>query len=248
VALITKHKQQQTSKLFDPTYPGARLPLSQRSSLAPRWVCPHLTLYAFPKAFLTKPDAPYLKPYEPQPYPTPPMRPGQRSVDMSMQVVAFHSRVVAGPTLRTKIRRRLKEAVRLIITRGAAVEASRRGPKVVFRAEDVGADKWIVPGACCPCTCRSSVFAVLGQRGVRDGSRGSNPDWTYVAVPTTEMLRMPFAEQVDLVRKGLGFLHQRIPEVKVTLRRGQRRNATPLVRLPPESRAPSTFYLTSLPG
>ncbi|KAI0301430.1 chondroitin AC/alginate lyase [Russula brevipes] len=196
VALISKYKQQQTSELFDPTYPGAHLPSSQRQSLAPRWVNRHLTLYAFPKAFLTKPDAPHLKPHELRPYPTPPMRPGQRSVDMSMQVVAFHSRVVAQPTVRSKIRRRLKEAVRLIVTRGAAVEASRRGPKVVFRAGDVGADKWIVP------------------------------DWTYVAVPTTEMLRMPFAEQVDLMRKGLGFLHGRIPEVEAIFRRSHRQNAT----------------------
>jgi hypothetical protein len=66
---------------------------------------------------------------------------------MSMQVVAFNSRVLLRPTVRTKIKRRLKEAVRLIITRGAAVEESRRGLKIVFRAEGVGADKWIVPGA-----------------------------------------------------------------------------------------------------
>jgi hypothetical protein len=66
---------------------------------------------------------------------------------MSMQVVAFNSRVVLRPTVRTKIKRRIKEAVRLIVTRGAAVEESRGSkPRVVFRPEDVGAEKWIVPG------------------------------------------------------------------------------------------------------
>lgn len=67
---------------------------------------------------------------------------------MSMQVIAFNSRVVIRPTMRTKIKRRLKEAVRLIVTRGAAVEESRGATlRVVFRPEDVGAEKWIVPGA-----------------------------------------------------------------------------------------------------
>jgi hypothetical protein len=146
VSLVTKHKPQPTSELFDSTYPGAHLSLDERRSLAPRWVSQHLILYAFPKAFLSRPDVPYSKPYKPRPYPEPPLCPEQRSVDMSMQVVAFHSRIVLRPFVRTKIKRRLKEAVRLIITRGAAVEESRKGPKIVFRAEDLGADKWIVPG------------------------------------------------------------------------------------------------------
>ena len=67
---------------------------------------------------------------------------------MSLQVVAFNARVAVRPTMRTKIKRRIKEAVRLIVTRGAAVEESRgASPKVVFRPEDVGAEKWIMPGA-----------------------------------------------------------------------------------------------------
>lgn len=65
-----------------------------------------------------------------------------------MQVIAFNARVALRPTMRTKIKRRMREAVRLIVTRGAAVEESRGGsPKVVFRPEDVGAEKWIMPGA-----------------------------------------------------------------------------------------------------
>ncbi|KAI0255057.1 hypothetical protein BJV78DRAFT_1359042 [Lactifluus subvellereus] len=198
VVLITKHTPQPTSELFDPTYPGAHLSLDKRQSLAPRWVSPHLTLYAFPKAFLSRPDAPYSRPYKPRPYPEPPRRPEQRSVDMSMQVVAFNSRVVLRPTVRTKIKRRLKEAVRLIVTRGAAVEESRRGPKIAFRAKDVGADKWIVP------------------------------DWTYIALPTTEIFCMPFTEQIDLMRKALGSLYRHIPEVEKVLRRNGRRDAASL--------------------
>ena len=87
-----------------------------------------------------------------------------------MQFVAFNTRLVLRPTLRVKIKRRLKEAIRLIVTRGAAVEKSSGGPKLVFRGGDVGADKWIVPGACilfhsthrffstALCECRGAVF------------------------------------------------------------------------------------------
>jgi hypothetical protein len=63
-----------------------------------------------------------------------------------MQFLTFNSRVVLRPTVRVKIKRRLREAVNLIVTRGAGVEKSRKGLKLVFRAEDVGAEKWIAPG------------------------------------------------------------------------------------------------------
>ena len=50
-------------------------------------------------------------------------------------------------------------------------------------------------------------------------------------MPTTEMFRMPFAEQLGLVRKALEFVHQRIPEVEKILR-GSRQAHKPLVCLP----------------
>lgn len=43
-------------------------------------------------------------------------------------------------------------------------------------------------------------------------------DWTYAALPTTEMLCMPFAEVLGMMRQALGHLHQRIPEVESILR------------------------------
>ncbi|KAI9438027.1 hypothetical protein H4582DRAFT_2057532 [Lactarius indigo] len=201
LVLVTKYKPQPTSELFDPSYPGAHLPLGQRQALTLRWVSKHFNLYAFPKAFLSKPDAPYSLPYVPRPYPARPQRPEQRSVDMSMQVVAFNSRITLGPTVRTKLKRRIKEAIRLIVTRGAAVEESGDAtPRVVFRPEDVGAEKWIVPGD-------------LAKLPV---------DWTYVALPTTEMFRMPFTEQLDLMRKALESIRRRVPDVEKTLRNGER--------------------------
>ena len=86
---ITKRTSQLISRLFNPTYPGAHLSRDKCQSLAPRWVGPHLMLYAFHRAFVSRPDAPYSKPYKLQPYPELPRRPKQRSVDMSMQVITF---------------------------------------------------------------------------------------------------------------------------------------------------------------
>ena len=55
-------------------------------------------------------------------------------------------------------------------------------------------------------------------------------DWTYVALPTTKLFRMPFVEQLDLMRKALWTLRRRIPEVENILRSSGRRDATSHVR------------------
>jgi len=196
VVLVTKYAPQPTSALVDPTYPGAHLSLNQRRSLTPSWTSPHLTLHAYPKAFLSKPDVQYPEPFKLRPYPAPPRKPEQSSADMSMQVLMLNSRVVLRSTVRMKIKRRLKEAVKLIVTRGAAVEESRKGLKVVFRTEDVGADKWIAP------------------------------DWTYVALPTSEMFRMSFAELINLTRQALVFLRRCHPEAERVLRCSARENGS----------------------
>ena len=142
---------------------------------------------------------------------------------MSMQVIASNLRVVIRPTMRTKIKRRLKEAVRLIVTRGAAVEESHGAtPRVVFRPEDVGAEKWIVPGT-------SSIRFCWGELAK------VSADWTYMALPTTEMFRMPFTEQLGLMRSALESIRRRIPDVEKTLRSGERQAPNSFVRLPSSS-------------
>lgn len=60
-----------------------------------------------------------------------------------------------------KTKRRQREAIRLFISHGAAVEESRKSLKLVFRAENVGANRWIVLVRTCV-----SPIQVLG-RGVR---------------------------------------------------------------------------------
>ena len=105
MALVTNYAKHLTSELIDPTYPGAHLPFKSQHSLGPRWTSPHLNLYTFPKAFLSEPEAQYVEPYKQRPYPAPPRRP-----DMSMQFLTYNSRIVIRPTVRIKIKRRLREA------------------------------------------------------------------------------------------------------------------------------------------
>jgi hypothetical protein len=99
--------------------------------------------------------------------------------------------------VRIKSKRGLKEIVRLLVTRGTEVEESRNCPKLVFRAEDVGADKWIAPGVCCPWRVLRSFGAV----------------WGCVLLTMSEMLWMTFAEVSELMHQALGFVHSRKPEV-----------------------------------
>jgi hypothetical protein len=51
-------------------------------------------------------------------------------------------------------------------------------------------------------------------------------DWTYMALPTTAMFRMPFLGQIGLLRSALDSLRQGIPEVERILRKGEYRSAT----------------------
>jgi len=55
---------------------------------------------------------------------------------MSMQVVTFNSRVALRPTLRIKIKRRIKEVVRLIVTRGAGHSGLSAAP-ALYRLIDL---------------------------------------------------------------------------------------------------------------
>jgi hypothetical protein len=73
-----------------------------------------------------------------------------------MQVVALKAQVATHPTVRTKIKCRIKELVRFIVTRGTAAEESRGAtPRVMFRPRDVGAETWVATG--------TSLMCLLGE-------------------------------------------------------------------------------------
>jgi hypothetical protein len=62
----------------------------------------------------------------------------------------------------------IMDGVRLIVTRGVVAEESRRGPKIVSGAKDVGADKWMVPGAY---VCACAPFVINGGICIRISCR-----------------------------------------------------------------------------
>jgi hypothetical protein len=107
--------------------------------------------------------------------------------------------------------------VRLVVTRGAVVEKSRDGEsKLVFRAEDVGTDKWIVPGACVLSHCTPLTLPSVSFSWVFGRGRGvvflcfyslmyCIADWTYMALLITAMFRMSLIEQLDLMRDSEAF-------------------------------------------
>ena len=139
-----------------------------------------------------------------------------------MQVIVFNSRVVLRPTIRTKIKRRLKEGVRLIVTRGAAAEESRRWPKIVFHAEAVGADKdcaWCVRVPPHPLFHRRICLRVSCRLDLH-------------RIPHNRYAPYAFTEQIDLMRKAPLSLYWRIPEVERILRHHGRRDAALVVHLP----------------
>ncbi|KAI0265351.1 hypothetical protein BC834DRAFT_182152 [Gloeopeniophorella convolvens] len=180
INLITRHKGQYPDEYVDPTHPLAGAPLDSRLRIAPHWYSPSIQFYAFPKALLMRPTTPWPAPYPHRPFPALPPEPDVESADVSLQIVAFKSRLVLAQHLRYKIKRRLREAIRLIVSRGASVAKSPAGWKVVFREEDIGAEKWIMP------------------------------NWTYLAVPSSELYKLPFAEYVRLMRNALKHLSQEI--------------------------------------
>ena len=42
----------------------------------------------------------------------------------------------------------------------------------------------------------------------------SRADWTYIALPTTEIFRMPFTEHIDLMREALRVISWARPHMK----------------------------------
>jgi hypothetical protein len=122
---------------------------------------------------------PYGEQYKLRPYPASPRKAG----------TAEHGHVDAGSRVQSARRtlphrghqkasvgsRKLPD---LLVTRGAGVEESRKkGLKLVFRAEGIGADKWIAPGVC---VVPSAFFGLAGQPvGVCFAHDGFHTDWMY---------------------------------------------------------------------
>ncbi|KAI0048691.1 hypothetical protein FA95DRAFT_1605063 [Auriscalpium vulgare] len=188
-AILASHgARQERHEMLDPAHPAAHLPLIARQKLCPRWLAnSKLKLYGFPKAFLTKPAVRYSDPPFPlQPFPESGL-PTRRRPNVALGFVLMRNDVKLDAPLRFKIKRRIRAAAELIISRGAhAVEVPGGGWRVEFDARDAGAKRWLVP------------------------------DWCYVARPTNEMYRTSLAETVHLLRQGMQLIRDRALKLEAT--------------------------------
>ena len=102
-------------------------------------------LRAYPSAILHKPE--YSAPDPP--FSRAPSRgPGARRANVSFLKVIGKKNVHKSAVIRSRIGNKLKTALALVTTRGADAQDDEAGtPHIVFRAEDISFDKWLLKGA-----------------------------------------------------------------------------------------------------
>ncbi|KAI0068660.1 hypothetical protein BV25DRAFT_1986245 [Artomyces pyxidatus] len=176
--LALHHGTQESSDLFDPKHPAANLPLAVRRNICPKWRHTAFNFFAFPKAFMSKPEIQYTAPYILTPYPEKDRDQSTlQQVNMSLGFLSSRSRLVLSSVIRHKIRRRIRTAISLVVTRGATAELDdKKNLRVIFNDADAGAEKWLVP------------------------------DWAYIVQPTNACYQMPIPEMISLVRQALEYL------------------------------------------
>lgn len=128
--------------------------MSERHKLTPIWRSQHFDLQAFPKAWLVKDENPVSeRGWSYTPYPE------RRTKDMkqlNMSVVFSRNGNFVGDNkfVWHTVKRKLRTALQLVITRGARIQgsqpkASNKAPSLVFEPIDADADRWVQPGAFC---------------------------------------------------------------------------------------------------
>ena len=141
-----------------------------------------------------------------------------------MQVLAFNSRVIHRdcPTVHTKIKHQLKEAVRLVIMRGLAAGESRRRPKLMFFRGGRQRGQLEMVHTWCVVVSRTRPLLLLvfgGHSRLCPCSRRVSRRLDICCFShLRKMFCIPFAELLHLMRQELGILHGRIPNVESILR------------------------------
>ncbi|KAH8112318.1 hypothetical protein DFH11DRAFT_1858379 [Phellopilus nigrolimitatus] len=175
--------------VVDPSHPWARIPPKVYAGQFPYHSSPALTVRAFPKALLTKPEFPH---------PDPPFgltwRKGAGGdgesgeefgegtrVDMSL-MHSISKKLHKSAMVRAKIKNRLKTALALLFTHNAEVEnLPGEGARLVCGEQVRNRGRWVM----------------------------KDPDWTYVFIPTLEVYRMPYDKLVPLLRKALAYTSEK---------------------------------------
>jgi hypothetical protein len=157
--------------MLDPNHPAAGLPLRVRTEMAPLWRNPHIELRAFPKAWISQPESRFSDPpFSYSAYPETRTE-GMRVLNMSFAFVAFKSRLYLSAFVRSAVKRKLKAAISLIVTRGAYVKhvglkSGGRNKTVLFNDSEAGADRWIKAGKCSPRSAITLYLLNIAQTGL----------------------------------------------------------------------------------
>ncbi|KII91580.1 hypothetical protein PLICRDRAFT_51722 [Plicaturopsis crispa FD-325 SS-3] len=211
------------NRTVDPTHPAARS-FGPRSwpTIAPKFLSPYLKVRAIPKAILAKPDTiwpdpPYgpseklsswreraeiengLAPQPPEPVNSTPTwhwsHKRKPSYPVSLQFVTGKKNLHKLSSVRQAVRKRLRLAILLAVTRGADADLPDKDKAVTgvkdktTRAVKDGKEKEA-----------RLVF--------RDDKVQVLHDWCYILSPTLEVYRMPYPELVALVRSAFTKIYQ----------------------------------------
>ncbi|EJF61780.1 hypothetical protein DICSQDRAFT_136296 [Dichomitus squalens LYAD-421 SS1] len=199
--VVTSNRPPYPKRVLDPTHPALHLKPSQYANAFPWRAYPGFGLRALPKSLLDKPSVPFPDPpFSVQPPRSVTLDSGQAWDDdggsdatsenrwvakgtvkwaeeerwrISMSLVDVVAKGVGGRVVRVKVLNKLKNAIALVVTRGADVEEGADGAKrIVFREREAGSG-WVLR------------------------------DWTYLCRPEPQLNLMPYTELIPSIRRAL---------------------------------------------
>ena len=216
---VLPYRSHKPTEIVDSSHPAAKLHRSTYNALFPKFQSPHITIRAFPKALLTKPDVVW---------PNPPYKAAAQvkwakqvdafkratddtkpefvnlksgSLDMSIACIVSKKAIHKSAVIRKQILRRLKSTMGLIVVRDAdARELEKTGDSASSKfVLDVGKSEkmnnWILPSMSSMHSFSDGVWMILKTILLID--------WTYIIIPTLSIYRMPHLELVLLLRTAL---------------------------------------------
>ncbi|VDB83743.1 unnamed protein product [Peniophora sp. CBMAI 1063] len=179
--LLYRDRRTPLKHMLDPTHTAAPLSISERHKLSPIWHSRYFDLQALPKAWLIKDEYPVSpRGWDYTPYPETRAK-DMKGLDMSVVFSRRNDYIGEDKFVWSTVKRKLRTALQLIITRGARVqnlstEGAAQAPLLVFDPLDANADRWV------------------------------QPDWTYVFLPKKALYRTTVNHSVGPVREALVYI------------------------------------------
>ncbi|KAI0705430.1 hypothetical protein C8Q76DRAFT_750886 [Earliella scabrosa] len=143
--LAFANKPPSKQRVLDPSHPALKLSPAEFAKAFPWRSFPGFSIRAVPKGLLDKPSTPFPDP----PFSFAPVhsaeqndsRSGRGRVSMSLMNLSPQS--AGGRVLRVNVLNKLKNAISLVVTRGADAEGEDGAQRVVFKQEGSGGD-WVL--------------------------------------------------------------------------------------------------------